>query len=200
MIRFIAAAALSLFVVTPPAFGARITCIAPADRTANADNGFCGYASLETLARHLGYRQLKGLVARERKRLGPDGGGIHGPEPLSKILRRHKIPHKSSPLFRFDWDFLARACKESGAAVVGMRVGSDWSGHAVVLVGIDSRHVWLEDCNYPERDWSRMSRTEFASRWSGWTLAIDGRGTRGAKREARFAPRKQRRLESPWMK
>ena len=132
--------------------------------------GNCGWASIETIGRHLGIESLYGT--------SPGRGGAK-PETMAAFLRSRGVEFKQEFRSREKaWALLNEALTDGRPVLFDITV-SPVAGHALVCCGVtkdpDGKEwVWVIDNTGPEKleimGWSKAS---FDRRWAGWILAVE---------------------------
>lgn len=168
---------LAIAVCCVSAFAQQHMRINPTNHVPNLNPGYCGYASLETIGRHRGYPQLHGLTAAQ-VRHSPGYGATTTPH-LKRICNDRGVPATYQPYGTHDYGTVRR-----GGAVVTVLPGDprEPMAHAVVVLGLDNKSVYLYDPNFPGKT-TTMPRADFARRWAGNAVVVHPPTTKETPRQ-----------------
>jgi len=152
------------------------------NHVANRDGGFCGWASLETLGKHHGIKELAGLTKDRAKVMGryvtirgkkvwlPNGGATI-PQLASELASR-KVDHYYTAPGTYSTGLLEAAfAKDSGAIVLFKPPEGERMGHFVIVVGLDDKKAYVVDSNFPGET-KTMTRANFFKYWDGSALFL----------------------------
>jgi hypothetical protein len=133
------------------------------NRPASNGAGCCAYACLEMLGHFHGYKQLDGLTENlASKNLGGEATVFD----LVTLARGLGVPARAATNRDYEQLYAAIAAKNPPAVMVRLPAG----GHAMVLLSIDPKNVFLVDPNKPKDNLS-WPRWDFDRAWSGnWLL------------------------------
>lgn len=142
-------------------------------RIPNAPNGVCAWASLETLARHHGIKNLYGIrdhYANWRDSNNQKWRGGADADDLVQQCMLLQVPVKG---FKHGpWNLMQKACDQNLGCVIGIQ---DWPSegdkHALTLIDWKDDWIWFLDCN----DTGHVYKAEvkwLEQHWMGFVVVI----------------------------
>lgn len=133
--------------------------VAQGNRVPNRTGSQCVWASLETIARHLGMTQLYDLTARYKSTAEPG--------TVNRVLSSRGIKHYWHDTGKQDWVSLKNATAQHWPVAVGI------SGvHMLVVVDATDKGVKIIDNSDPKLAVREWDVGKFKARWDGWYVAI----------------------------
>lgn len=151
-------------------------------RISNAPNGVCAWASLETLARHHGIKNLYGIRDHYTNWRDSEGrqwcGGADANDLIEQCLIL-KVPVKG---FKHGpWDLMQTACDKNLGCVIGVKdYPSEGNKHALTLIDWKDGWVWFLDCN----DTSHVFKAPVGwleRHWMGFVVVIWPENSEGVR-------------------
>jgi hypothetical protein len=140
--------------------------ITPEERVENRPPGRCGWAAVETLARHHGITALYGLA--------DDNPTSADPEDLEEALVHAAVKYRiqypgtrSNRILRYAIE------KDCGAAVGFRELYPGAGGHIVTLVDFGPKVARVIDSSDKEFRVRTMQRDKFLSWWDGFVLVLE---------------------------
>jgi ABC-type bacteriocin/lantibiotic exporter with double-glycine peptidase domain len=165
MMRFARLIALLLPFLIPLAATAEVK-IAASCRIKNRPPGRCGWCAVETLARHLHIKKLRGITSSHATRT--DIGDLEAAVTEAGVV--YRIQRSGS----FETTILRAAIDEGLGAAVGFReLFPGAGGHIVTLVDFTDDEVQVIDPNDQDGRTRTMSLERFLYWWDGFALVLE---------------------------
>jgi len=156
--------ALILPLFVPPSAAAEVN-IAASCRVKNRPPGRCGWCALETLARHLHIKQLRGIAKTHVTRTNL--------EDLEGAVIEAGVAYRIQRPGDLDTTILSAAIGEGLGAVVGFReLYPGAGGHIVTLIDFTEKEVRVIDSNDQDGRTRTMSLDRFLYWWDGLALVL----------------------------
>jgi ABC-type bacteriocin/lantibiotic exporter with double-glycine peptidase domain len=142
--------------------------IAPQNMVANPGS-YCGYASLETVARHQGITQMAGMT---QHRVANGLSGLTYQSDLVRELQSRNISYEARPRGAYDMGFVTQAVSQNRGVVVTFGpLPGRYYDHSVVLTGFQNNQVYTYNPDHPGK-MTVIPRETFNARWRGDALTI----------------------------
>jgi hypothetical protein len=185
-VKYILSLLLSFLLFTGSVVGAEpYVKISPKNRVENLSlhGGYCAWASLETVGRHLGIKELEGVMKSRTKdpdyKVWMDGRWLECKRNEGyDFCMQWKLNDLGLKKWRmslqnqFNRDILNYAVEKKLPCVVAFKPAAFNGAHACILVGYDSKNVVFIDPNYPGYNYT-ASREWFDFHWDGFVLVIE---------------------------
>jgi hypothetical protein len=143
--------------------------IAAAHRLHNPREGYCTWCALETIGRHLGIDDLRGLVDWYRRQPSAGAGADDVKVQLDELGVCYEM-RRPGP--RRDLDFVRQALDSGLPVLISFRGWPSPRGaHAVVLTRLDDQGATFIDSNHPDYDY-QVSLGWFQHYWDGWAVVV----------------------------
>lgn len=169
--RILPLLSFALLALTANNANAQVFYIAPQNQVYNPTS-YCGWAAVETVARHQGITRLHGLTAHQMR---TTTSGLAYQRDLINKLQQLGIAYDARLHGSYDYAFVQQALARQRGVVVTLRslTGNPYD-HNVVLTGLTPQAAYTVN---PDRAGTTipMSRQIFDARWRGDGLILTGR-------------------------